>query len=118
MEIDTKSTDAAGGIAISKTVDPDSYDAFMKSRDASEAEMELGLMVVARAFEDREAARGTRGGAVAGLLGKITGKIKGDGGALSAQEPAGLTTGEKPTRLQLSNSGQTGGTRCVGSFCD
>ncbi|WP_135505206.1 hypothetical protein [Roseovarius aestuariivivens] len=137
MEIDTKSTDAAGGMAISMTVDPDSYDAFIKSHDASEAEMELGLMVVARAFEDRhalpvdscawvahryrlecEAARGTRGGAVAGLLGKITGKIKGDGGALSAQEPAGLTTGEKPTRLQLSNSGQSGGTRCVGSFCD
>jgi len=137
MEIDTKSTEAAGGKVISKTADPDAYDAFARRTDASEAEMQLGLMVVARAFEDRHAlpvescdwvaqryrlecqdARGSRGGAIGGLLGKIAGKVMGDGGSLETQEPVGLKTSEKPTRLQLSNGGQTGRSGCVGSFCD
>lgn len=129
MQIDTDATEAAGGNVISMAVDAGDLARFRAERDATDTEMQLGLTVVARAFETRhnlpaescafvEATYRLECDAApkkspSGLLGMVA-KVMDD----PANQPRGLQTGDLPKRLELSNGGQSGGNRCVGSFCD
>lgn len=129
MQIDTQATEAAGGNVISMAVDAGDLARFRAERDATDTEMQLGLMIVSRAFETRhnlpaescafveatyrlecDAAPKKSPG---GLLGMVA-KVMDD----PANQPRGLQTGDLPKRLELSSGGQSGGNRCVGSFCD
>lgn len=129
MQIDTDATEAAGGNVISMAVDAGDLARFRAERDATDTEMQLGLMVASRAFEARhnlpaescafvEATYRLECDAApkkspSGLLGMVA-KVMDD----PANQPRGLQTGDLPKRLELSNGGQSGGNRCVGSFCD
>ena len=128
MRIDAEATEAAGGHVVSMPVDADAFARFKAQRDATPTEMELGLMVVARAFETRHNMPAESCGFVAdrnrlecdaapreapgGLLGMVDKVMARQGGGNE-----GLTSGVQPKRLELSNGGNSGG-RCVGSFCD
>lgn len=129
MQIDADATEAAGGNVMSKPVDAADFARFKADRAATQKELQLGLMVVARAFETKhnmpaescafvearhrlecDAPPKKPAGGILGMVSKVMDS--------QTNQPQGLQTGEMPKRLELSNGGNSGGSRCVGSFCD
>ncbi|MCR9145734.1 MAG: hypothetical protein NXH74_00885 [Rhodobacteraceae bacterium] len=129
MQIDADATKAAGGNVMSKPVDAADFARFKADRAATQTELQLGLMVVARAFETKhnmpaescafvearhrlecDAPPKKPAGGILGMVSKVMDS--------QTNQPQGLQTGEMPKRLELSNGGNSGGSRCVGSFCD
>lgn len=133
MQIDEEASDREAGKIYSKAIDLVEYEAFKDARNATEAEMKMGMMIAAASFEKKHGLAkgscdfsGTRlrlecgsvgksegDGVLSGLLGKLTGKDPS-----TSLEPQVLEPGEKPKRLELSNGKSRSGNRCVGSFCD
>lgn len=138
MQVDEAASDRAAGKIYSKAIGLVEYEKFKDARNATEAEMQMGMMIVAASFEKKHGLskgscmfNGTRlrmecdsasaagnGGAISGLLSKLTGGAADKPTGLTPNKPAGLSEGALPKRLELSNTKPNGGKRCVGSFCN
>jgi len=129
IDIDARATDATWGNVISKTFDPQRYEAVKTRLGATEAEMQLALVVMARSFEARhnlpaescdfiaeryrlecDSAPIKTSGDLVGMVSNVIGT--------QVKTPKSVQTNDSPKRLQLSGGGGSSGGRCVGSFCD
>ena len=138
MQVDEAASDRAAGKVYSQAIDLVEYEKFKEARNATEAEMKMGMMIAAAGFEKKHGlGKGTctfsntrlrlecdsakaagSGGGISGFLSKLTGGAASKQQNVAPTKPVGLAQGELPKRLELSNTKPSGGKRCVGSFCN
>lgn len=133
MQVDEEQSDRDAGMIFSKAIDLVEFESFRAARNATDAEMEMGMAIAAVGFErkhdlpqgscsfDMGALRlecdTSKGVQPNGLLSKLINQVTG-GEEVTTLTPQPTEPAAKPKRLELSNGGSRSGQRCVGSFCD